>query len=176
MPDYYYQQGDARLWGGELTVDIHPIEPLHFENALSYVRGVLLHQSSDSRDLPFMPAPRWTSDLRYDLIRDGRVLTNTFVSVGLETNFRQNHYLKANDTETATPSYTLLHLSAGTDILCHGKKWMTVSVSCENLTNRAYQSHLSRLKYAPLNQRTGRQGVWSMGRNICVKVQMPINL
>ena len=176
MPDYYYQQGDARLWGGELTVDIHPIEPLHFENALSYVRGVLLHQSSDSRNLPFMPAPRWTSDLRYDLIRDGRVLTNTFVSVGLETNFRQNHYLKANDTETATPSYTLLHLSAGTDILCHGKKWMTVSVSCENLTNRSYQSHLSRLKYAPLNQRTGRQGVWSMGRNICVKVQMPINL
>lgn len=79
--EFQYMSGDARLWGGELLVDLHPIEPLHFENTFSYVNAVQLHQPSESRYLPFTPAPRWTSDLRYDIIRDGRVLNNTYVSL-----------------------------------------------------------------------------------------------
>jgi iron complex outermembrane receptor protein len=43
-------------------------------------------------------------------------------------------------------------------------------ISADNLANVAYQSHLSRLKYAPENLFTGRTGVYNMGRNISLKV------
>lgn len=168
--DYQYMSGDARLWGGELSVDLHLIEPLHFENTFSYVNAVQLHQPLDSRYLPFTPAPRWTSDLRYDIIRDGQVLNNTYVSIGMECYLRQNHVHTANGTETETPSYTLLNLSAGTDVKWHGRKIASVFLNASNLLDRAYQSHLSRLKYAE------GPGICNMGRNVGIKVQIPIAL
>lgn len=168
--EYQYMSGDARLWGGELMMDFHPVEPLHFENTFSYVNAVQLHQSSDSHYLPFIPAPRWTSDLRYDLIRDGRVLDNTYVSIGLECYLRQCHAHIAHATETETPSYTLLNLSAGTDLKYHGRKVASVFLNAANLLDRAYQSHLSRLKYAE------GPGICNMGRNVGIKVLIPIAL
>ena len=168
---FNYSSGDARLWGGEAMVDIHPVEPLHFENTFSVVNAVQLHQSDDARYLPFTPAPRWTSDLRYDIVRDGnRLLNNTFASVGLECYLRQNHVRTANDTETRTPSYTLLNMSVGTDLHRGGHRLCSLFVTGTNLLNRAYQSHLSRLKYA------GEGGICNMGRSIVVKVQIPIAL
>lgn len=165
---YQYRQGTARLLGFEAMVDIHPIEPLHFENAFSYVNARQLHQPEESRWLPFTPAPRWNSDLRYDIIRDGRTLTNTFVSVGLECYLRQNHAHTAYGTETATPSYTLLNMTAGTDFRWHNRTVASVYLSATNLTNRAYQSHLSRLKYAET------PGICNMGRSFGVKVVIPV--
>ena len=85
---YQYQQGDARLMGGEVSIDLHPVNPLHIENAFSFVRGVQtssgsaskeegsdrkaslsegrLEESSVGRSLPMMPAPRWTCNVRYE--------------------------------------------------------------------------------------------------------------
>ena len=168
--EYQYMSGDARLWGGEASVDFHPIEPLHFENSFSYVNAVQQHQPSDSHYLPFTPAPRWISDLRYDIIRDGRLFNNTYLSIGLECYLRQSHVRTANDTETATPSYTLVHLSAGTDIKWQGRRVASIFLNANNLFDRAYQSHLSRLKYAD------GQGICNMGRNIGFKVLVPIAL
>ena len=96
--------------------------------------------------------------------------------MGLECNLRQNHFYGLDNTETATPSYTLLNASMGTDIKCRGKKILSVYLTGDNLTNRAYQNHLSRLKYAGINPVTGRQGVFNMGRNFGIKVVAPINL
>lgn len=39
----------------------------------------------------------------------------------------------------------------------------------QNLFNKVYQSHLSRLKYAD------GPGIAAMGRNICVKVNIPLD-
>lgn len=83
---------------------------------------------------------------------------------------------RADDTETETPGYALLSLSAGTDIQVKGKKIAELYVSADNLLNTAYQNHLSRLKYADMNVVTGRQGVYNMGRNITFKVVVPIAL
>ena len=47
-------------------------------------------------------------------------------------------------------------------------------VTAENLLNRAYQSHLSRLKYTDINAATGRMGVFNMGRNVVFKVVVPL--
>ncbi len=174
VPAYQFVSGNARILGGEFTVDIHPIEQLHFENSFSYVNSVQLHQPEESKYLPFTPAPRWNAELRYDIIRDGKRLNNTYVSVSTECNLRQNHYYAANNTETATPSYTLLNAAVGTDVRIKSRKICSVYITANNITNRAYQSHLSRLKYTGLNPVTGQEGVYNMGRNIGVKVLIPI--
>ena len=166
---YQYTQGDARLLGGEASVDLHPVERLHFQNAFSYVNSVQLHQPKASKYLPWTPAPRWTSELRYDLIRDGRILNNTFVSAALECNLRQNHIYAAGNTETETPSYTLLNLAAGTDFRTNGHRRASLYLTANNIFNRAYQNHLSRLKYLETDPSNPHKGIFNMGRNIGVK-------
>jgi len=170
---YRYTQGDARLLGGELTVDFHPMERLHFENSLSYVDG---KQTETDQYLPMMPPLRWTSELRYCIAHHGkRLLNNTDVSVEVEANFRQNHFLD-DGSETATPAYMLVNLHAGTDIQRRGHKLFTVYLTANNLFDCAYQSHLSRLKYADINSTTGRRGVYNMGRNFGIKIVKSLNL
>ena len=172
---YEYTQGDARLLGFEAGVDFHPIHSLHFENTFSHVDAQQLHASEDANYLPMTPAPRWTSELKYELSHHGhKTLNNAYVAIGLEHNLAQNHYYKVDDTETRTPAYTLLSLSVGTDLNIHKKKIAELYVTAENLLNTAYQNHLSRLKYCDVNNATGRQGVYNMGRNIVFKVIVPI--
>ena len=49
---------------------------------------------------------------------------------------------------------------------------------CEamNITDVAYQNHLSRLKYTEENVATGRAGVFNMGRNFSIKLNVPLSL
>ena len=172
---YEYTQGDARLLGFEAGVDFHPIHCVHFQNTISYVDAQQMHASEEARYLPTTPAPRWTSELKYELSHHGhKALNNASVTLGLECNLAQNHYYKVDDTETRTPSYTLLSLSAGTDLNIRKKKVAEIYVTVDNLLNTAYQNHLSRLKYCDTNNATGRQGVYNMGRNVVFKVIIPV--
>ena len=174
---YKYTQGDARLLGFEAGVDFHPIHSIHFQNTFSFVDAQQLHANADAKYLPMTPAPRWTSELKYEISHHGhKPLNNAYVALGVECNLAQNHYYKADDTETRTPSYTLLSLSAGTDLNIHKKKVAEIYMTVDNLLNTAYQNHLSRLKYCDTNNATGRQGVYNMGRNIVFKVIVPIVL
>ncbi len=176
LPVYQYTSGDARILGGELSVDIHPTEHLHVGNSFSYVNSIQLHQHSAAKHLPFTPAPRWNADVKYEFVCRGRTFDNLYVKLAMECNFRQNCFYAENATETATPSYTLLHAYAGTDVRWHGKRILSLYLSCENIFDRAYQNHLSRLKYLGENPVTGRQGVYNMGRNVAFRVVVPISL
>jgi iron complex outermembrane receptor protein len=168
---YEYTQGDARLLGFEAGVDFHPVHSIHFENTFSLVDAQQMHVSEDAKYLPMTPAPRWTSELKYEITHHGHTtLNNAYVALGLEYNLAQNHYYKVDDTETRTPGYALLNLSAGTDLNWHKRKVAEIYVTVDNLLNTAYQNHLSRLKYCDVNSVTGRQGVYNMGRNIILKV------
>ena len=88
--------------------------------------------------------------------------------------FKQNHIYSADETETVTPGYALLSFSAGTDVQVKGKKVAELYVTADNVLNTAYQNHLSRLKYADMNNATNRRGVYNMGRNITFKVVVPV--
>ena len=197
---YAYTQGDARLIGFEAGVDFHPIHSVHFSNTFSYVdaqlTSYLLPLTSDIKYLPFTPAPRWTSELKWELFhhthstvsthamheyrhahpKSGVALNNFYVAAGLDCYLKQTHIYRADDTETETPGYALVSLSAGTDIMLHSKKIAEFYVTADNLLNKAYQNHLSRLKYADENVVTGRRGVYNMGRNITFKLVVPIRL
>ena len=190
---YAYTQGDARLLGFEAGIDVHPIHSLHFENTFSYVDARQLHQSDEHiKYLPYTPAPRWTSEVKWELAHHshptmgyhshhthhskGLSADNLYIAAGLECYLAQHHIYSADDTETPTPSYTLVNLSAGTDLTWNGHKFAELYVTADNLLNRAYQNHLSRLKYADINRVTGRQGVYNMGRNVTFKLVIPITL
>jgi len=172
---YKFRSGDARIMGGEISIDFHPIERIHFQNSFSYVSSIQLHQSDSSKHLPFTPAPKLISDLRFDLIRHGKILNNTYVSVGIENYFKQRNVYSANGTETPTSGYTLLNAGFGTDFIHKGRTIASVFITANNLTNKAYQNHLSRLKYTDINNVTGRQGIYNMGRNFTFKILIPIN-
>lgn len=175
MPLYKYTQGKARLLGGEALVDLHPWRRLHWQNTFSYVNSVQLHQPRSSKYLPFTPAPKWEGQVRYDIIGDAPRLHHVFAAATMECNLRQNHFLTLGGTETATPSYTLFGLMAGASLKIHGHNRATLTITANNLFDRAYQSHLSRLKYVGgINSDNGRTGLFNMGRNITAKVSVEI--
>ena len=192
---YAYTQGDARLLGFEAGIDIHPIHSIHFSNTFSYVDAQLTsHHSqltSSNKYLPFTPAPRWTSELKWELTHHSHttvnhhhttdaahrsLLNNLFLAAGLDCFLKQTHIYSADNTETPTPAYALLSLSAGADIQAKGRKVAELYITADNLLNKAYQNHLSRLKYADINAVTGRSGVFNMGRNITFKLVVPIEI
>ena len=174
---YQYTQGDARLLGFEAGFDFHPIHSIHFQNTFSFVDAQQMNASEEARYLPMTPAPRWTSELKYEITHHGHTtFNNAYVAIGLDCNLAQNHYYQVDDTETRTPAYALLSLSAGTDLNIHKKKVAELYITADNLLDCAYQNHLSRLKYGDINNATGRQGVFNMGRNIVFKAIIPIEL
>jgi iron complex outermembrane receptor protein len=194
-PVFSYTQGDARLLGFEAGFDFHPIHSIHFSNTFSYVDARLTSHTqpltSENKYLPFTPAPHWTSELKWELLHHSHstvghrhephspyhsFLNNLYIAANLDCFMKQTHVYSADDTETVTPGYALLGLSAGTDLQMKGKKIAELYVVADNLFNRAYQNHLSRLKYADVNSVTGRRGVYNMGRNITFKVVIPISI
>ncbi|NDP21916.1 MAG: TonB-dependent receptor [Paludibacter sp.] len=178
VPVYKFDSGDAQLIGGEASIDIHPhpLDWLHFENSFSYVNAQLKNQADSTKYLPFTPATKWKSEIRADINKVGKRLKNGFVSVGLEYYFKQDKIYSAFNTETMTPAYTLLNASIGGDIIWKKHSLCSIYISGTNLADIVYQSHLSRLKYAAVNNVTGRTGVYNMGRNISLKVIVPIEL
>ncbi len=173
---YRYASGDARLMGFEASVDVHPFHSLHFGNTFCMVDAIQLHQPRETKYIPFTPAPRWTSEVKYELTHDGRWLDNSYVALNMECHLRQDHYYMAEETETATPSYTLFLLSAGTDFRYRGKHLASLFITANNIFDRVYQSHLSRLKYTDMNLVTNERGVFNMGRNIVFKLVVPLSL
>jgi iron complex outermembrane receptor protein len=176
---FQYNQYDASLSGFELQFDFHPhpLDWLHFENTISYVRGIFANKLDGSNNLPQIPHSRWISELRGDFLKKGKALRNFYVMVETNAAFAQNNPFFGYNTETATPDYVLLNAGIGTEFVnAKGMAWASLHLSVNNITDKAYQDHLNRLKYTDVNTGTGRQGVFNMGRNFSVKLNIPFNL
>ena len=180
--EYHFTSGTAQLMGGEATLDIHPVHRLHFENSFSYVDARQTGVSDPAlRYLPYIPPARWNATLRYDFVDNGcymhgtksQWLDHTFLAIGMEHHWAQNHVHSAYGTETPTSAYTLWNVSLSSDILRRGRTLFTFVATVQNLANVAYQNHLSRLKYADTHPLTGHQGIYGVGRNITFKVIIP---
>jgi iron complex outermembrane recepter protein len=176
----------ANLHGGELSIDIHPhpLDWLHFENSLSLVYGTNKGVpgsgkiSDSAKYLPFIPPLHTMSELRTNFKKIGSNLANAFMKVQFEVYATQNRAYLENDTETPTMGYQLVNAGFGTDIINKkGKTILNLSFLGNNLFNVAYQSHLNRLKYFepyPDNF-TGHNGIYNMGRNFSVRVNVPLS-
>lgn len=158
-PIYRYLQQDAHLYGTEAVVNIMPTggKELQLKNAYAITKGVL----SEGGYLPFIPAQKLTSSIRYEK-KTNLNLSSFYVEPEWSYVFSQT---TPADFESSTPSYALVNLYLGVEI--HQlKSPLTISISGQNLLNKAYADHLSRLKY---------YGLLNPGRNFMLNVHIPIN-
>ncbi|MBE7169765.1 MAG: TonB-dependent receptor [Williamsia sp.] len=176
IPAYQFSQQSARLAGFEMLVDLHPhpFDWLHWQNTLSYVNGRFGQSIEGTRNVPFIPATRWITELRAELLPQGKKMRNLSLYVEADNTFSQNKPFTAYATETATKGYTLLNAGITTNIRSGNKTLFSMYLIGNNLTDVAYQNHLSRLKYTDVNPVTGRQGVFNTGRNVVFKINVPL--
>lgn len=176
-PAFEYRAGNATLWGGEIYLDVHPhpLDWLHIENAFSFVRGVQNNQSDSTRYLPFIPAPHYRGGLKAQFKDLTAYVSDFYVKFNVDHYFAQNKIYSAYETESPTTAYTLLSAGIGASFNVFNKKdFISLYLNGENLADVAYQHHLSRLKYAPINPVTGRKGIFNMGRNFSIKMVLNI--
>lgn len=180
---FKFQQGKAQLYGGEISIDVHPVNGLHFENSLSVVyalnKGVAQKLKSDSNKyVPFIPPLHGISELRYDFDAKSSHIINGFVKVQLAYYAAQNRVYLTDNTETPTPGYTLFNAGVGAGLTnSKGKTIVNIYILGNNLFDVAYQDHLSRLKYFEFysSSPNGHLGIYNMGRNIAFKLEFPLD-
>jgi len=148
-PVYNYLQNDAKLYGGEFGLHFHPhpLDWLHFESSFETVTG-----KQDNNDyLPLIPANSLTNTVRVEFANQW--LKKGYVFSKLRTTFEQDNI---SDFETSTDGYTLLSVGFG-GLVKMFKNDLEINISGNNLTNKQYINHLSRLK---------PDGIYNIGRNI----------
>ncbi|MEO6542335.1 MAG: TonB-dependent receptor, partial [Ferruginibacter sp.] len=95
----------------------------------------------------------------------------------VDNTFTKKNVFTVYNTETRTAGYSLLNAGMGADIVNKKKQTLfSFGFSVMNITDVAYQNHLSRLKYAEENVATGRTGVFNMGRNFSIKLNVPLTV
>ncbi|WP_445738559.1 TonB-dependent receptor [Mariniflexile sp.] len=148
-PVFTYLQENAKLYGGEIGLHIHPhpLDWLHIESSFETVTG---KQDNDSY-LPLIPANSLTNTLRIEFEKPW--FKNAYAFIKLRTTFNQDNI---SAFETSTNGYSLLSTGLGGDFKLF-KNIATITLSGTNLTNKTYINHLSRLK---------PDGIFNMGRNI----------
>ncbi len=174
---FTFAQQKAALAGTEITLDIHPhaVHWLHFANTFSFVSGTFSEAIQGVKYLPNIPAPRLLTELRADFENLSTTLNGSYIKLELDNTFAKNNVFTAFNTETATPGYSLLNFGLGTDVLTSKKnKLFTINFSVNNMLDKAYQNHLSRLKYTAENLATGRMGIFNAGRNFALKLAVPL--
>ncbi|MBI2967869.1 MAG: TonB-dependent receptor [Bacteroidetes bacterium] len=195
IPVYRFNQTDAVIRGGEVSLDLHfhPVDWLHFENSFSYLENTLTGMPDSMQHIPFSPPPRCQSELRADISKAGKKFRNIYAKIEYDYLFLQKNIFLAYGTETVTPSYDLFNAGAGFTLVSKSnptnfpdsaqglmsrpvKNILSVYFSVNNIFDTPYQDHLSRLKYAPVNPATGRRGIFNMGRNFSVKVIIPLDI
>jgi len=175
---FKFDQRKASLYGLEASIDIHPhpLDWLHIQNVFSLVNGHLKEVISGSKFLPFIPAPRLITECKIDFKKFKKTIRNFYVKLELDNTFAQNNIFSTYNTETATAAYSLLNAALGADFVSKkGGTLFSLNLVGSNLGDIAYQNHLSRLKYASQNIATGRMGVFNMGRNYSIKLNIPLS-
>jgi len=174
---FRFDQAGARLSGVEVNVDFHPhpVHWLHIENSFSFVAGRLNETLEGTNRLPFMPPARLLTEVRADIAKAGKALRNMYVKVEMDNVSRQGDVFTAYNTETETPGFTLFNIGVGGDVVAGKKKLFSLYLTGNNITDVAYQNHLSRLKYTATNNATGRNGVFNMGRNFTFRLNVPLD-
>ncbi len=149
---FEYVQNNASLYGGETGIHIHPhpLDWLHITSSYEMVIG----KQENGNYLPLIPANQWKNNIRSEF-NLGNWFTKGFISTQINYVFQQNN---VSEFETKTPDYALVNLGFGGTLKWKENRLM-VSINGQNLLNKTYISHLSRLK---------ADGIPNMGRNIII--------
>lgn len=148
---YSYAQQNAKLYGGEIAINVAPTSFMKFHTDYAMV----IAKQDNGANLPFIPQHKLNTSVRF-FIKGSPVFDSPFVSINWKHAFKQN---KPAQFESKTSDYDLLGIQAGSDINL-GKYQTNLLLSINNLLNKEYVDHLSSLKAL---------GFYNPGRNISVK-------
>jgi iron complex outermembrane receptor protein len=153
-----YVQNNANLYGGEIGLHFHPhpLDWLHFESSFETVTG----KKQNGDFLPLIPSNKWNNTIRTEFnIKNW--LEDGFASLNISSTFNQNN---VSGFETKSNGYTLVNLGFGGKIKL-GKTAFDINLNGNNLFNKTYIAHLSRLK---------TDGIPNIGRNIVLGLNFNI--
>ncbi|RAJ75407.1 iron complex outermembrane receptor protein [Chitinophaga dinghuensis] len=181
---YSYQQSRARLYGAEVSLNLHPRRWSWFNwnNSIAYTEGLNKNKAltdlhgETARYLPFIPPMHIRSDIKLSAAKTWKCFSKAFVRGGVDVFAAQSHFYGVDDTETYTAGYTLVNVGAGTTIVNRkAKPLFELLVQADNLFDKAYQASMNRLKYFEYYSASpnGRLGIYNMGRNVSMKVIVP---
>ncbi|WP_423146689.1 TonB-dependent receptor [Rubrolithibacter danxiaensis] len=159
-PVFRYVQDNANLYGAEAGLTLHPVDLIHFDNSFSFTHA---ENRATNVPLPFIPAARLRNELRFEPKFTSQALKNPYLSIELDNVFKQT---RIDIFETPTSAYTLVNLGLGTTFM-FGKQSVRANISANNLFNKAYVEHLSRLKY---------EDIFNQGRNISFGLYIPFTV
>jgi len=155
---YNYIQNDAKLYGGEVGLHFHPhpLDWLHFETSFETVTG----EKQNGDYLPLIPANNWNNTIRAEFdIKNW--FSQGFATFNVSHTFDQNN---VSGFETRSNDYTLVNLGLGGKVKL-GKTAFDVNLNANNVFDKTYIAHLSRLK---------TDGIPNIGRNIVLGVNFNI--
>lgn len=154
---YNYVQNNAYLFGGEAGIHFHPhpYDWLHFTSSFESVTG-----KQNDNYLPLIPANQWKNNIRMEF-ESFKYFQNAYLSYFFNYTFKQNNI---NEFETRTPDYLLINFAVGGKVTL-GKTAFNVNLNTNNLLDKTYTNHLSRLK---------TDGINNMGRNIILSLNFDL--
>ena len=155
---YDYMQENASLFGGEAGIHFHPhpLDWLHITSSFESVTG----KKQNGDNLPLIPANKWNNSFKTEF-KSTKYLKDSFAVLNVEHTLNQNN---PGPFETKSNDYTLLSLGFGGRVTL-GKMAFDVNLNANNLLDRKYISHLSRLK---------NDGIPNIGRNIVLGINFVI--
>nr|WP_315210937.1 TonB-dependent receptor [uncultured Flavobacterium sp.] len=149
-----YVQDNAKLYGGEVGLHFHPhpLDWLHFETSFETVTGEKESRSVGRDYLPLIPANNWNNTIRTEF-KIKNWLEDGFATLNVSSTFNQKN---VSGFETESNGYNLVNLGFGGTVKL-GKTAFDVNINGNNLFDKRYIAHLSRLK---------TDGIPNIGRNI----------
>jgi len=159
---YNYSQTNAKLYGGEFGLHFHPhpLDWLHFESSFETVTGEKQSGVLGSEFLPLIPANNWNNSLRAEF-KIKNWLKEGYTTLNISNTFDQK---KTSGFETNSDGYTLINFGIGGQIN-FGKTHFNFNINGNNLFNKSYIAHLSRLK---------NEGIPNIGRNVILGINFNI--
>lgn len=157
---YNFSQSSAKLYGGEAGIHFHPkhFDWLHFETTFSNVTG----KKSSNKFLPFIPANKLFSELRFNKEKIG-FLADNYLNISSQYAFAQN---MPSDFEEKTEAYFLLNLGIGTNVKIQNQT-LNFGFYVNNIFDTKYFDHLSTLKEI---------GYYNQGRNLIFSMKIPFGI
>lgn len=190
---FQYRANTAWIAGIAAYFNIHPAiaKWIEIDNGFTYTYSLFPGQSDSTRHVPWTPAPRLTSEVKFKLPTGHSCLNSTYIEFGLAHYWAQNNIYSAAWTELPSYAYTLYNAGAGTNFINPKTKRIICSlfINCTNLMNLPYVDHTSRLQYfwvynsandptnfgkMPAIVKQQSEGIYNMGRNIGIKAVFPI--
>lgn len=184
-PVYEYVSSNvAIITGVSAYLNVHPVSAkwFEFDNGFSYTYSHVPDATDSTRHLPWTPAPRLISEVKFSLNdRPGSILSQTYFRLGMQHNWAQNNVYSALNTEIPSAAYTIFNAGVGTSFINPktGRLICSLFVDCTNLFNLGYSDHLNLAQYflsyngesVPVTRQT--QGIYNMGRDVSFKLVFP---